>query len=155
MPFVPHLETNKMAISNGLGRRPSGHDRAIGLMAIGSSGPWKIDIDETTSGKARYFAQIEGPLVDLYFEIGSLTVIDEAIRFFAKDKAKNNRNGTLVLSDNKTMQVSLIRDDEFTDRYFFRIESKGETIARLTIGDADLTHVSEALNQVKEELGAE
>jgi hypothetical protein len=144
-----------MAISNELHRRPSDHDRSLGLMAVGSSGPWKIDIDETTSGKARYFAQIEGPLICLYFEISSLTVIDESIRFFAKDGVKSDRNEMLVLSDNNTTQVNLIRDDEFTDRYFLVIESNGETVARLTIAEDDLTHLSDALVEVKAEMSAE
>jgi len=58
-------------------------DENLGLLAIGSSGRWEISIDEAISGTERWFAQIEGPLIWLYFEIPSPEVISKEIRFLA------------------------------------------------------------------------
>ncbi len=144
-----------MAISNGLRDHPSDHDLSTGLMACGSSGAWTIDIDATTSGIARYFARIENPFIYLSFEITSLTVINEAIEFFAEVESKNDRSGTLVLSDNNTTQVRLIRDDEFADRFFLVIESEGGTVVHLTIAEDHLAQLTDALRRVREEVSAE
>jgi hypothetical protein len=43
----------------------------LGLLANGSSGSWEVSIDESVSGTERWFAQIEGPSLWLYFEIPS------------------------------------------------------------------------------------
>jgi hypothetical protein len=131
-------------------------------MAIGSSGPWEIAIDQTTSGRDRWFAQIEGPSICLYFEIPALKTIDQAVRFLSEAPrppragfANSTRNGTLALGSSGMTSVGLIRDDEFTDRYFLVVESKGRTVVRLTVAGDDLTHLSGALGQVQEEIKAE
>ena len=45
---------------------------SLGLTAIGAAGSWEIAVDETTSGTTqKWFAQIEGPSVYLYFAVQS------------------------------------------------------------------------------------
>jgi len=128
-------------------------------MAIGSSGSWEIAIDQTTSGPERFFAQIDGPSVFLYFEIPSLEIIDEAIEFLTassgngeKNAAPAARGGTLALGTSKSTHVKLVRDDEFSDRYFLVIEPKDGTLVRVTVTNDDLTHMIDALRQVREDL---
>jgi hypothetical protein len=50
-------------------------DEDLGLLAIGSSGPWEVSVDETISGTERWFAQIEGPSISIYFEIPSPSIV--------------------------------------------------------------------------------
>jgi hypothetical protein len=54
---------------------------SLGLLADGSSGKWAVDIDGTTSGADRWFAQIEGPSVSFYFEIPAVDVIGKDAPF--------------------------------------------------------------------------
>jgi hypothetical protein len=129
----------------------------IGLRAFGSSGPWEVAIDETLSGPARHFAQIEGPSVYLYFEIPTIALIEDAIDFLvapSRDaRAKSfTKNGTLNIVKNADAQVSLTRDDEFDDRYFLVIEAKSGPLVRFTITDGDLGHIAKALRDAKEDL---
>jgi hypothetical protein len=130
---------------------------AIGLTAIGSSGPWEIAIDQTVSGPDRWFAQIEGPSVYLRFEIPSLETIDQAISLLAShgktgSNAAGVHDGTLAVGSNRSMRVSLLRDDEFSDRYFLVIEPKSGLVVRFTLAGDDLTHIVDALCQAKEDL---
>ncbi|HVC94250.1 MAG TPA: hypothetical protein VND64_11195 [Pirellulales bacterium] len=138
---------------------PTSRGSSIGLMAFGSSGLWEIAIDQTTSGTDRWFAQIEGPSVYLYFEIPSLGIIDQAMEFLAccpgkagRNPAHNSQGGTLPLGASKSMQVNLIRDDEFSDRYFLVIEPKHELSIRFTLTGDDLKNVENALLQAKDDL---
>src|SRR5207245_4204455 len=103
--------------------RSTRQEGSVGLLAIGSSGPWDIAIDQSTSGPQRWFAQIEGPSVYLHFEIPSLEIIDQAIEFLARSSGDTEKNAapearpdTLTLGTSKSSQVKLVRDDEFADR---------------------------------------
>jgi hypothetical protein len=130
---------------------------SVGLLAVGSSGRWEIAIDETTSGPQRWFAQIEGPAVYLYFEISSLEIIDQAIEFVTAaggdaDAAPAARGDTLALGTSKSTPVKLVRDDEFSDRYFLVIEPKDGAVVRFTVATHDLAHVIDALRQVKQDM---
>lgn len=147
-----------MAVSKEPRARATNQEGSIGLMAIGSSGPWEIAIDQTISGPDRWFAQVEGPSVYLYFQIPSLEIIDHAIEFLAfrgktgKNAAHTARNGTLAFGTGRSTRVNLVRDDEFRDRYFLVIEPKSGLVVRFTLTNEDLTHVIDALRQAKEDL---
>jgi hypothetical protein len=128
----------------------------IGLLAFGSSGPWEVSIDETLSGPERHFAQIEGPLVYLYFEIPTVELVADALDFLAVQQDVRTKlltkNGTLSIIKNADTQVLLVKDDEFNDRYFLVIESKSGPVVRFTITDADLSNITKALRHAKEDL---
>jgi hypothetical protein len=131
----------------------------VGLLALGSSGPWEVAIDESLSGPARRFAQIEGPSVYLYFEIPTVQLIDDALDFLgAHSRDAQTRvfakNGTLSLVKNADTQVCLIKDDEFDDRYFLVIEARSGPLVRFTITDDDLRHLVKALRDAKDDLEA-
>jgi len=129
----------------------------IGLLALGSSGPWEVAIDESLSGPTRRFAQIEGPSVYLYFEIPTVDLIDDAINFLADHSRDAQtrplvKNGTLNVVKNADVQVCLTKDDEFNDRFFLVIEAKSGPLVRFTITDDDLRHLVKALRDAKDDL---
>ena len=126
-------------------------DDEIGLLALGSSGPWEVAIDETLAGPARWFAQIEGPTVSVYFQITSLDVIDDVLLFLTMD-SQGTENGKLSVTNCDGSRVSLVRDDEFTDRYFVEIQAKPALDVRFTIKGADLSDLVKALRDVKNDL---
>ena len=129
---------------------------AIGLLAFGSSGPWEVAIDETLSGPARYFAQIEGPSVYLYFEIPAVELVEKALAYLEVRGGVRTKpitgDGALNLGNNSDAQVSLVRDDEFEDRYFLVVEAQAGTVIRFTITDEDLAHIAKALRNALEDL---
>jgi hypothetical protein len=60
-------------------------NESLGLTAIGSAGSWEVAIDETTSGTTqKWFAQIEGHSVYLYFAVQSPRVIDKMLDFLTQ-----------------------------------------------------------------------
>lgn len=130
--------------------RSKSQKESIGLLACGAFGPWVIDIDdETVSGRDRWFAQFDGPSVYLRFEIPSLEIIAQAIRFLTAGE------GELALGSDKQTRVNLIRDDEFADRFFLVVEGKSGLHIRFTVAGDDLKNLTEALQQAKEELETE
>jgi hypothetical protein len=121
-----------------------------GLLALGSSGSWEVAIDETLTAPTRYFAQIEGPSIYLYFQIPTPELIESALGFIghSADGHATPRNGDLRIGDG----ISLVKDDEFDDRFFLVIEAKSGPVVRFTIADDDLSHLVHALRSAKEDL---
>ncbi len=151
-----------MAIPKEHRARHKSQTESMGLTAIGSSGPWQIDIDQTTCGSDRWFAQIEGPSMYMRFELPSLEIINQAIQLLSgiDGEARRNantgkRNGTLTLGDKKTTQLTLLRDDEYADRYFLLVEPRNGPLIRLTLTGQDAMHLNNALCQVKQEIEAD
>ncbi|HVA48986.1 MAG TPA: hypothetical protein VNH11_21670 [Pirellulales bacterium] len=146
-----------MAIPRERRTKAGAPPRELGLTAIGSSGPWEIAVDESTSGPNRWFAQIEGPSIYLRFEIASLEIVEEILEFLARSAGENGGHGhespsdSLAISGGKS-EVLLLRDDEFSDRFFLVIQPSKGPLTRLTIAGDDLTHVLAALRQVAEDL---
>ena len=136
------------------------HQSKLGLLANGSFGPWEIAIDETTSGTDRWYAQIEGPSVAFYFEIPSVDIVAKMARFLeprssAPRKPANGSvrpNDCLVIGKDKKMPVTLLRDDEYNDRYFLVVGPTDHPLVRFVIAGADVNNIAKALEQVKEDL---
>lgn len=135
----------------------------LGLLATGSCGGWRIDLDEATSGPDRWFLQVEGPTAYFYFEIPSSGVIDEIDRFLtSRPPAGGRRTGSdaqsdweLVIGADPQSPVLLLRDDEFNDRFFLRIGCADSLCVRYTLQGEDVKSVAAALEQVREDLAAE
>jgi hypothetical protein len=152
--------TSNRARSGSSDRRQA-EDGAFGLAASGVSGPWAIDIDETTAGERRWYAQIEGRTVYLNLEIDSPAVVERMLRFLerrrsapGKRPAPNSKDKTdaLRLGTFAGAPVSLIWDDEFADRCFLLVAPSDHACLRLTLGGEDVAHLAEALLQVKADL---
>lgn len=114
-------------------------------------------MDESTSGPNRWFVQIEGPTTYCSFEIPSPATIREALIFLVGRPAENPPagssapNDSLLIGKYPNTSVVLIRDDEYTDRYFLLIDSDA-ALTRLSIAGQDLTDFTEALRQVVEDI---
>jgi hypothetical protein len=156
-PAIPRAKA--MAVSKQSRGRSTGRQGTTGLLANGCSGPWEIAIDQTISGPTQWFMQLEGPSVYLAFEVPSLALVDHELEFLGGLPGKSSRravmagrNGTMVLGTSKIAPVSLVGDDEFSDRFFLVIQPKGGLIVRFTLAGDDLRHVVEALRQVREDI---
>ncbi len=131
----------------------------FGLLAVGSSGAWQIDIDEALSGAARWWMQIEGPSVSIRFEISSLGVVGTIARFLARHSPKKKRpsngslkqGGSLVLGGDNRIPVSLVKDDEYDGRFFLVVGPTDGLTARFVLAGTEVLEIAEALRQVKED----
>jgi hypothetical protein len=127
---------------------------AMALLAVGASGPWEIAIDQTTSGRKRLLAQVDGPALNLTFEISGLAVVDEAVEFLSRVRqgSTTGAEAEIVLGHSQAIQVAIIRDDEFSDRCFVVIESRAGVLVRFTLAGNDLIHLIDVLNQIQDDV---
>jgi hypothetical protein len=149
-----------MAASKKLRPIVESDNESVGLLANGCCGPWAVEIDETISAADRWFAQIEGPLVYLCFEIPSPDIIDEVLEFLEArpllmeglPPSPADRSVTLIIGKDKQTPVALLRDDEYTDRYFLVVGPPPRPLVRFSIAGTDLKAIKHALRQVIEDL---
>ena len=137
-------------------RHSGSHDEnfpPVGLTAFGRAGDWEVSINETTSGAVKWFAQVEGPSVYLCFEVASPSVIEEWIQFFNSPEGLSvgKRRKIEVGAFNDT-PVTLRRDNEYPDRYFFCVGEEGRETLRITVAGDDFKGLSAAVRKVREEL---
>jgi hypothetical protein len=122
-------------------------------LAYGGSDRWDVSIDETVSGTQRWFAQIEGPSLWLYFEVPSPEIISKAIQFLAPPQTKpEETEGNLNLGEAQGAPVSLVRDDEYKDRCFLVVGPNGSPIVRFAVAGDDWHSLVQALHQVEQDL---
>ena len=134
--------------------------QSFGLLANGSSGTWDVAVDESTSGPNRWFAQIEGSSISFYFEIPSVDIVGKMLRFIeprsAASKAPANgraeKSCSLVIGKDKKSPVTLVRDDEYDDRFFLVVGPMDSPTVRFTIAGADAVRIADALRQITEDL---
>lgn len=125
----------------------------VGLMAYGRAKDWEFSIDETTEGEDRWFAQIEGPSLSLYFEIPSpKTVIELALFLDSHEHATINDPKEIDIGHFNGNPVRILRDDEFRDRCFLTIRSNGMSNLRVTLSGDDLDAISNAVRQTRTEM---
>jgi len=149
-----------MATTKNTGASHQNNHGSYGLLANGSSGPWEIAIDETTSGPDRWFAQIEGSAVSFCFEIPSLEIVGKMLQFLesrstTKKQPSNGsigRNGLLVIGKDKKIPVALVKDDEYEDRFFLVVGPMDSPLVRFVLAGKDVVNIADALRQVKEDL---
>jgi len=149
------MPTSKRAHSTA--RRITG---SFGLLANGSSGKWELAIDESTSGADRWFLQIEGPVVAFYFEIPSVEIIAKMRQLLEhlpgatkpSPSGASRRTDSLVISKDKTTPVTLVKDDEYPDRFFLVVGFMDRPIVRFVLAGMDAADIAAALRQVQEDV---
>lgn len=119
-----------------------------GLLACGSSGHWQIDVDESLDGD-ELSMQLNGPNAYLMFTIPNLDVIRKLLAYL---QATVREAEGLPLGNFGAAIVSIIRDDEFATRWFLRVDGDGGALLHVTLDDADVRMMTDALEQVMEQL---
>jgi hypothetical protein len=146
---------------NSISKQPADDNYGFDLVASGSSGPWRVFIDETHAGPDKWFAQIQGPSVYFSFEIPSAKTIDRLVHFLGQSPQANppsrakKSDGSLLIGSDKRMPVTLIRDDEFADRCFLVFGGESGSIVRYSVAGNDLAKLTEAFRQARDELKSE
>lgn len=129
----------------------------LGLVANGSSGKWDVAVDEALDGSA-WFLELDGPQAYVVFQLRSPQVVSEAERFLQTCLAAPSAGGRrdagreLILGQFGSASVSFIGDDEDFPRCFLVVGPKAKSTLRLSLDGDDLRMLTEALNQVVEDL---
>ncbi len=101
--------------------------------------------------------------MSFYFEIPSIDMVSQMLRFLESRPATAKRapvgagqpSGSLVLSKDINTPVTLIKDDEYRDRFFLVAGQMASPIVRFVLAGVDAAKIADALRQVKEDLDDE
>lgn len=121
------------------------------LAGTGSHGGWTIDIDETASGEQKWFAQIQGPSIDLTIPIESPLVVKNLIGFLTCSTSVES-SCEFAIGKSGEESVSVLRDDEFSDRYFLLVETRSGLVMRCCLSGTVLNSLVTALKQAQNDL---
>jgi hypothetical protein len=146
-----------MATTRGTRTTSQSKRASFGLLASGTSGPWEVAIDETTSGATRWYVQVEGPSVTFYFEVHSLDIVDKMLQFLEPRRemspnGSKEKNCSLGIGKDKKAPITLVNDDEYGDRFFIVVGPTENPTVRFAVAGTDATQIIDALRQVKEDL---
>jgi hypothetical protein len=130
-----------------------------GLLANGSSGRWHVDVDESLDG-GEWSLEINGPQTELRFRLLDLGVIAKALRMLQSESELNRTNSQtdvteedgLLLGRFGSASVSLRQDREDFPRCFIVVSPSDESTLFLRLWAEDIRMLSEALQQVMEDL---
>ncbi len=135
---------------------------SFGLVANGCAGPWSVDVDETLAGEHKWFLQVEGPTVYVYFQIDGPDVVDRWLRFAESHlqintHADNHVAGSMELKIGHFGQtpVSFLWDPEGVGRGVLLVSGKGTSKLRIEMQRDDVERVVNALHQVRADLCAD
>ncbi len=88
---------------------------SVGLAATGSHGQWEIAVDEATTGTQKWYAQIEGRSIYLYFGIPGPSIIDHILHFLPRSSDRDGERissaspeSEILIGANKSEPVSLV-----------------------------------------------
>ncbi len=142
-------------------KQPAADDYWFDLVASGSSGQWRVFIDETHAGPEKWYAQIQGPSVYFSFEISSAQTIDRLVHFLEQIPVSNRSSRSkkddrsLLIGRDKRLPVTVIRDEEYADRCFLVVGTGGGSLVRYSLAGAELAKFTEALRKARNELKSE
>jgi len=131
-------------------------DGALGLAAYARSGDWELSIDQKTAGEvSNWFAQIEDASTYLYFEITSPGIVDQLFQFLQSSEGSVNGLGREIqVGCFEGTPVTILQDNEFSDRYFISIGNGAHKIL-ITIAGEKVRTFKAAIKQLVEELKPE
>ncbi len=147
----------------GAGRKVSekanGRKATLGLAANGSAGGWEVAVDETLEGREKWFAQIDGPSLSLYFPLSSPAAVGDMIRFLeqcrpgeAKAPHASAGDGAKRIGGARGAPVHLLRDAERPGGCFLLVGPSTRPCARFFLTGADVASLTRALKQAQEDL---
>lgn len=130
----------------------SKHEETHGLVAIGSSGSWDIEVDDTLEGKRRWFLQFDGPLLFLYCQIAHPRKVSELHDFLQACIAGADCEREFDLSSQSGDRVVFLWDGETNDRCFVLVTGKGDLTARYKLDLDSISQIVAALADLNGEL---
>lgn len=123
---------------------------AFGLLACGSAGRWRVDLDESYDG-TRWSLQLDGPQIYLDFALKDLRVIGQALEYL---RAGQPRADALHLGQFDSSGVSFHWDNEDAPRCFLIVSGAG-SVMHVTLSVEDTSMIAGALEQVLGDLPPE
>jgi hypothetical protein len=148
-----------MGAARKVSEKVNGRKATLGLAANGTSGGWEVAVDETLAGREKWFAQIEGPSLSLYFQISSPGAVQGMIRFLeqcrpAKAEAPHSPvgDGSKRIGGSHWASVHLLRDAERPEGCFLTVGPSARPCARFFLTGEDVASLTRALKQAQEDI---
>ncbi len=131
--------------------KPDADERTegFGLLACGSSGHWRVDLDESGDGTA-WLLELDGPQVYLTFAVRNLEVVREALNYL-----RSRREEVLPIGNFGSASVAFHWDNEDFPRCFLIVGPDTHSVVRISLSAEDTRSLGEALEQVIEDLPTE
>ncbi len=121
-----------------------------GLAAIGRCADVSIDVDEAVSGPERWQMSIDLPQFQFRFTIPAPAIVGGFCDFL-QQQLNHKTTGELPLGTLGNADVSIIKDDEFMDRFFLLAAADGGAVRHTLTGDVVINLIV-ALRQVASDL---
>ena len=93
-----------------------------GCAAVGRSGDVSIDVEEAIAGPARWQISIDVPQFLIHFDIPTPSIVASFVGFLDRHQ-KRATSGELLLGSLGGGEVSIVKDDEFNDRFWLRVSA--------------------------------
>lgn len=122
-----------------------------GLLAIGRAGEWVIEVDESTAGPDRYFAQLEAASFSVQFEIQQPSVFAECLAYLLQTSEQLHADGISFGQFGET-SVTIRKDDEYPDRFFICLGEGGTSFLQVTVAGKSVESFVAALKQIVTQL---
>lgn len=121
-----------------------------GLAALGVSGRIEISVDEACSEIDRWQLSVEQDDIYIRFEISSTQTVYDLLSFLRCHLHQKSED-KIVLGVIGNAEVSLIKDDEFADRFWWAVAAQSG-IVRYQLATEELDDYIAALQSVIAEL---
>lgn len=140
-----------------------GHAADYGLLAYGAAPRWTVAIDEVLDKESEWSLQIEGPSMYLACALTDPTVIGRIVHLFrgqlradaaSGENRGNAANDEVAIGAFGPAVVSLVRDDEISERWFIIVGPQEGAAVRWTLGKEDAAMLLMAFEQALHELPA-
>lgn len=125
----------------------SANNDSFGLVAVGTSGGWSVEIDQSNDDSMVWYLQIESRMIDIRFPICGPQACEQ-LRDFTSAKSGSPPTDELSLGGT----VTVLRDDEYADRFFLLVGYDDVALVRICIAGEELKCFREALDQVHSDL---
>src|SRR5438552_3869282 len=84
-----------------------------GLVAMSRVGDWEFSVDESLGGPHRWYMQLQGRAVYLYFQISAPSIVEDMLKVIDVVPAPARTASDMQIGTFQKSAVFLIRDDEF------------------------------------------
>ncbi len=124
-----------------------------GCAAVGRAGNVSIDVDEAVSGPERWELSIDFSRFSLRFAIPAPSMVAQ-FRDFLASHLNQPTSGNLALGTLGDSIVSIIKDDEFGDRFFLCVSACNGAV-RYTLTGGEVPDFIGALTQANSDIDDE
>ena len=121
-----------------------------GCAAVGRRGCAAIDVDEALTGPVRWQMSVDLPGFHLRFAISGAVAVARLCEFLERRRNPTTSDELEVGTIGRCV-VSIIKDDEFVDRFYLSVADEAGVVQQ-TLGEDEVADLIGALRQATDDL---